>query len=405
MNMKKKSGSISLTVLLLTALLFQQCTNANKDHQMHNAQIIMDDEINIEQLINSPNKTVLSKQATVKLNAHNGTQTIKAQGYIDFDRNSNQSVSARFGGRIEKLFVKYEFQYVKKGDKILEIYSPELNTFQEEHLFLLKSAKEQPLLEQSRQKLKLFGITDNQISQLEKSERFTQTITVYSPSDGYVLFNSETNGNAGSIISEQTSTNSMVMNEKNNADKSFGSSNSQIREGIYLNKGEIIFSINNLKNVWAIVSVSSEFNSVIQNSSHVKLISELFPDKQLTGVIALIEQTFEDNNQRFIRVRINIPNSKGELKINSLVTAEIPVMVNGNFQIPATAVYRTGLNSYVWLKIGTTKSGTGIFQLKKVSTGAITGGLTTVISGISANQEVAEFAGTLTDSETFLNEN
>jgi Cu(I)/Ag(I) efflux system membrane fusion protein len=72
--------------------------------------------------------------------------------------------------------VKYDLQYVKKGDKILELYSPEINTFQEEHLFLLKSEKEKSLLEQSKQKLKLLGITENQILQLEKNKTFTQTI-------------------------------------------------------------------------------------------------------------------------------------------------------------------------------------------------------------------------------------
>ena len=409
MNTKKKSGNYLLTILLLAAPFIQQCNNAEKEDQSTQAHTTMPNEINIEQLINSPNKTVFSRQATVKLSEQNETQTLKAQGYIDFDRNNNQSVSARFGGRIEKLFVKYELQFVKKGDKILELYSSELNTFQEEHLFLLKSAEDKTLLEQSRQKLKLLGITDNQILLLEKGGTFTQTIGVYSPSDGYVIFNTKTKSSAGPTNSQETSMNNMGTNESNNAGKVFGSSTSQIREGTYVNKGEILFNVNNLKNVWAIVSVSAEFFSALQNNSPVKIISELFPDKQLKGNIALVEQTFEDNNQRFISVRIDLPNKKGELKINSLVTVEIPLIANDpdsyRGQIPASAVYRTGLNSFVWLKTGTTKNGTGIFQLQKVTAGPVNNGMTTIVSGISANQEVAEHAGSLTDSETFLNEN
>ena len=409
MNTKKKSGNYLLTLLLLAAPFIQQCNNADKEDQSTQAHTTMPNEINIEQLINSPNKTVFSRQTTVKLSGQNEKQTLKAQGYIDFDRNNNQAVSARFGGRIEKLFVKYELQLVKKGDKILELYSSELNTFQEEHLFLLKSAEDKTLLEQSRQKLKLLGITDNQILLLEKSGTFTQTISVYSPSDGYVLFNTKTKSSAGPTNSQETSMNNMGTNESNNAGKVFGSSTSQIREGAYVNKGEILFNVNNLKNVWAIVSVSSEFSSAMQNNSPVKIISELFPDKQLKGNIALVEQTFEDNNQRFISVRIDLPNKNGELKINSLVTVEIPLKANDpdsyRGQIPASAVYRTGLNSFVWLKTGTTKNGTGIFQLQKVTAGPVNNGMTTIISGISANQEVAEHAGSLTDSETFLNEN
>jgi Cu(I)/Ag(I) efflux system membrane fusion protein len=357
-----------------------------------------------EQLI-SPNKQVLSRQSTVKLQTNNDAKTLKVEGYIDFDRTRNQSVSARFGGRIEKLFVKYDLQLVKKGDKIMELYSAELNTYQDEHLFLLKSEGETALLKKSREKLKLLGITDNQISLLEKNGIFIQTISIYSPSDGYVLLRSETKSNTGVNVSEQTSMNSMNMNEKNNSDKNFGSSNSQIREGIYVNKGETLFSVNDLQNVWAIVSFSSEFQSAIQANSQVKIMSELFPDKLLNGKIILIEQTFEDKNQRFLRLRIDLPNAKNELKINSLITATIPIETKGSFQIPASAVYRTGLNSFVWVKIGSTKKGTGIFQLRKVTTSSVTYSMSTIASGLSENEEVAEHAGYLTDSETFLNDN
>jgi Cu(I)/Ag(I) efflux system membrane fusion protein len=418
---------------VLLAILFSACNKAEenrqhiKEHEQHptvytcplHPEVLSPDqgicqkckmklELKVDDAsyqIAAPNKQVLSRQSTLKISSPNGPQMIKRQGYIDIDRTRNQSVSIRFGGRIEKLFVKYELQYVKKGDKILELYSPELNTFQEEHLFLLHSGKEKSLLEQSRQKLKLLGITDNQISALEKKGTLTKTISIYSPSDGYVLFNSELKNY--SETSNQAPMNSM--NGKSNVSKKFNSSNSQIREGIYVNKGETLFNVNDLQNVWAIVSISSEFQASLQSNHQVKITSELFPDKPLSGKIALIEQTFEDDKQRFVRVRINLPNPKGELKLNSLVTAEFPQTANRpeNFrsQIPVSAVYRTGLNSFVWVKIGTTKDGAGIFRLRKVTTGIVTNGNTTIISGLSANEEVAEHTGFLTDNETFLNEN
>ena len=409
MNTKKKSGKILFPVLLLSALLFQGCKNSEKEHNMHQAQNNLPDNENIEQLINSPSKQVLSRQGTVKLSTQSTTQSIKAQGYIDYNRNRNQTVSARFGGRIEKLYMKYDMQNVNKGDKILELYSPELNTFLEEHLFLLKSEGEKTLLEQSRQKLKLIGITDNQISILEKKGTFTQTITVYSPADGYVLFNTETKSNAGDDVTQKTVMSNMSITANNNLGKTFGSSASEIREGMYINKGETLFSINDLQNVWAIVSVAAEFHSALIENTQVKIISELFPDKQLIGKIALIEKTFEEDKQRFIRIRIVLPNDKGELKINSLVTAEIPLTANNynsyRGQIPASAIFRTGLNSFVWVKTGTTQNGTGIFQLRKVRIGMVKNSMATIISGLSANEEVAEHAGYLVDSETFLNNN
>lgn len=353
----------------------------------------------------SPNKQVLSRQATVKLQTASEAQSIKAQGFIDYDRNRNQNVSARFGGRIEKLFVKYNLQFVNKGDKILELYSPELNIIQEQHLFLLKTETGKHLIEQSREKLKLLGITEQQISALENKGTFTQNIAVYSPASGYILFNSDEQTNTGSQATQQTSMSSMSMNANTSDAKTSGSAGVQIREGMYVNKGETLFSVNDLQTVWAIISVPSQYHSSVQPNKQINIVSELFPAQILTGKILLAEKTFEEKQQRFVRVRVELPNPKAVLKLNSLVTAEFPLETKTGFQIPSSAVYRTGMNAFVWVKTGTTKNGTGIFELRKVVTGAVNNGTTTIVSGFAPDEEIALHAGALTDSETFLNGN
>lgn len=353
----------------------------------------------------SPNKQVLSRQATVKLQTANEAQSIKAQGYIDYDRNRNQNVSARFGGRIEKLFVKYNLKFVNKGDKILELYSPELNTIQEQHLFLLKTETEKTLLEQSREKLKLLGITEQQISTLENKGTFAQSISVYSPASGYIFFNSETQPNTGAEATQQTSMNSMSMSANTSVIQTSGSAGVQIREGMYVNKGETLFSINDLQTVWAIISVSSEYHSSFQPNKQINIVSELFSAQILKGKILLTEKTFEDKQQRFVRVRIELPNPKALLKLNSLVTAEFPLASKTGFQVPTSAVYRTGMNAFVWVKTGTTKNGTGIFEIRKVTTGATSNETITILNGLAPDEEIALHAGALTDSETFLNGN
>ncbi|MBV6462398.1 MAG: hypothetical protein HJHJAOHD_02547 [Flavobacteriales bacterium] len=353
----------------------------------------------------SPNIQVLSRQATVKLQTASEAQSIKAQGFIDYDRNRNQNVSARFGGRIEKLFVKYNLQFVNKGDKILELYSPELNTIQEQHLFLLKTETGKHLIEQSREKLKLLGITEQQISALENKGTFTQNIAVYSPASGYILFNSDEQTNTGSQATQQTSMSSMSMNANTSDAKTSGSAGVQIREGMYVNKGETLFSVNDLQTVWAIISVPSQYHSSVQPNKQINIVSELFPAQILTGKILLAEKTFEEKQQRFVRVRVELPNPKAVLKLNSLVTAEFPLETKTGFQIPSSAVYRTGMNAFVWVKTGTTKNGTGIFELRKVVTGAVNNGTTTIVSGFAPDEEIALHAGALTDSETFLNGN
>lgn len=358
----------------------------------------------LEQTV-SPNKQVLSRQATFKLRATNETQIVKAQGYLDYDRNRNQVISARFGGRIEKLFVKYNSQFVNKGDKILELYSPELNTIQEQHLFLLKTGTEKTLIEQSRAKLKLLGITDHQITQLENKGDFTQSISVFSPSSGYVIFNSGEQTNTGPEATLATSMNSMSMAANVPIAPTSGSTGVQIREGMYINKGEMLFSVNDLQTVWAIISIPSDYHLSVQPNKQIKIISELQPKNILIGKILLTEQSYTEKQQRFIRARIELPNPKASLKLNSLVSTELSLETKKGLQIPTSAVYRTGMNAFVWVKIRTTKSGTGIFELRRVTTGPVNNKTTNIINGLAFDEEIALQAGALTDSETFLKEN
>lgn len=434
MNTRQKLNSqISIILFLLLVSVFSSCKNEN-DKQGHENHVQVEGDyicpmrcegektypqpgncpvckmklqLVEEELVQtvSPNKQVLSRQATVKLQTENNAQSIKAQGFIDYDRNRNQNVSARFGGRIEKLYVKYNLKFVNKGDKILELYSPELNTIQEQHLFLLKTETEKTLLEQSREKLKLLGITEQQISTLENKGTFAQSISVYSPASGYIFFNSETQPNTGAEATQQTSMNSMSMSANTSVTQTSGSAGVQIREGMYVNKGETLFSINDLQTVWAIISIPSENHSSFQPNKQINIVSELFSAQILKGKILLTEKTFEDKQQRFVRVRIELPNPKALLKLNSLVTAEFPLASKTGFQVPTSAVYRTGMNAFVWVKTGTTKNGTGIFEIRKVTTGAVSNGTVTIVNGLAPDEEIALHAGALTDSETFLNGN
>lgn len=432
MNMRRKLNSIGFIGLLLFLSVLSSCKSKHGEHQnesgyehqsdtvyscpMHpevisnqpgycpKCNMKLDPVVNeaLPQII-SPNKQVLSNQATVKLQSGSDGKTVKAQGFIAPAQNLNQSVAVRFGGRIEKFYVKFSNQYVTQGDKIMDIYSPDLRTFQEEHLFLFKSNTDNTLIEKSSEKLRLLGMTENQITLLEKNGIVALTVSVFSPANGYVFFNTQ------SAQENTTSKNTSAMNTKSmqqnkNNEISFAASASQIREGMYVNEGQTLFSVNPLQEVWALLSVSNQYLNQIHENQSVEIISENNPSITLKGKVALIEQTFEEANQRFARVRIVLPNSNNLLKINSLVTAQFGLSNNENLQVPSTAVYKTGLNAYVWVKTDTTRSGTGIFQVRKVITSPGNFGMTTIISGLSPDEVIALQAGLMTDSETFLNE-
>jgi len=432
MNTKEKLNSICIMVCLLLVAALSSCKNEQGEQGHENHEKVEGEYIcpmgcegdktyphpgdcpvcnmklqlvekELEQAV-SPNKLVLSNQATFRLQSGNSGQTEKAQGFITLAQNRNQSVAARFGGRIEKLYVKFSNQYVKQGDKIMDIYSPGLRTFQEEHLFLFKSGADNYLIEKSREKLRLLGITENQIGQLEKKGAVALTVSVFSPSNGYVFFNALTS-QQNTTAKSTSAMNDMGMQQNTNNESSYAASTSQIREGMYVNEGQTLFSVNDLQEFWALVSVANQYLNQIHENQSVEIIAETNPSKPLKGKVALIEKTFEETDQRFARVRIVLPNPSNSLKINSLVTAQFTLSKSKNMQVPSSAVYKTGLNAFVWVKTDTTQNGTGIFQLRKVIAGTSANGMITIQSGLTPNEEIAKEAGLMTDSETFLNAN
>ena len=352
----------------------------------------------------SPNKQVISNQATVKLHLAKEGDRVKEQGYITLAQNRNVSVAARFSGRIEKMYVTFDNQLVSQGAKIMDIYSPTLQTYQEEHLFLLKSKTETKLLEKSREKLRLLGISKEQIKQLEKDGKFILSISVFSPSNGYVFFSKQTmNENMNS--KKAMPMDGMSMSQNKNKASSFVSSTTQIREGDYINEGQTLFSVNDLKEVWALVSIANQNINQIHEKQKVEIVPENISKKIFSAQVNLIEQTFEDANQRFERIRIILPNEDKALKINSLVVAQFTLSVAKNLMVPTSSVFKTGLNAYVWVKTDTTEKGAGIFKLRRVIAGTSNNGMINITSGLLADEEIAKEAGLMVDSETYLNEN
>ena len=125
---------------------------------------------------------------------------IRTVGRVDYDEKRIVTVSPKIGGWIEDLYVDFTGKFVRKGDPLLTIYSPELVATQEEYLLSLKARRDlkkspfpevagsgDSLAESAKRRLKLWDITDEQIDALEESGQSKKTLTLYSPFSGFVL--------------------------------------------------------------------------------------------------------------------------------------------------------------------------------------------------------------------------
>ncbi|RZK62304.1 MAG: hypothetical protein EOO59_02910 [Hymenobacter sp.] len=137
----------------------------------------------------APNAAVLSAVATVRPTTVGApADTLTLPGIVAYDPRRSRAVAARFGGRIERLLVRYNYQPVRRGQLLLELYSPELVTAEQELIFLLSNdAENTPLLNGARQRLRLLGLTDNQLRDLARTKRASYRVAVFSPYDGYVV--------------------------------------------------------------------------------------------------------------------------------------------------------------------------------------------------------------------------
>lgn len=350
-----------------------------------------------------PNKTVIARQETVKPMLTNMDFTISGNGYITFDVRRNRRVPIPVGGRIERLFVKYNYQYIHKGEKILELYSPELNTYIEEYLYIKQQVNDPVLLEEAKKKLLLIGLTTAQLKQINQTRGTTFSIPIYSPYEGYVLF---TQSGSSPAMKNTTYTTSGMENAMSNspASPSFGSGTSlpdnSIREGMYISKDQTLFWINDFKEVWGIISFAKENEKYIQKEHPITIKSELKPADSLLTSIRLIEQVYQEG-QKFMQIRVYLSNTKRMLKQNSLIIATVTVPVN-SLTVPSSSVYYLGKIAIVWVRAGVTKEGSNIFQSRVVKTGHRNNDKIEIQEGLNENELIAKDAGYLADSETII---
>ena len=374
-----------------------------EEHQQMNMGQGLDtlDEIYLSAL--PANQSVISKQSAVAVRDSMQQFTINGEGYITFDPRRNRKISVRIGGRIERLYVKYNYQYIRKGEKIMEIYSPDLNTYISEYIYIRQKSNDRELMEKAKQKLLLLGLSNAQIALIDKNPTAPFTISIYSPFEGYVLFNPSpmnsgmsASGIQGSMVGGM---NSGAASESKGTVSTSLDDNS-IREGMYVSKDQTVFWINDFQTVWGIVAFSHENEKIAKPGLDVVVKSELFPGQTFRSVVQMVEPVYR-GAQKFTQVRLYFSNPNRKLKQNSLIRAS--ALVNsGSLTVPASSVYYLGSTAIVWVLKATTKDGSNVFQARAIKIGNRSNEYIEVLKGLNSNEFVAKDAGYLADSETLI---
>jgi Cu(I)/Ag(I) efflux system membrane fusion protein len=347
-------------------------------------------KLNLGAIIEPVNETVIGKIKTIQPVRKSVPEEVTAKGYITYNPKNTFSVSMRYDGRIEKLYVKYSFQEVHKGQKIMDIYSPELLTAQQEHVFLLNNEEEGSLVNASKHKLLFLGMDEKQIQKLAQTRKPELFFSVYATASGHI----HQMGNLNELMMPI-----MPMNNKASGNNISGGQQTELstREGMYVKKGESVFNIISLSDVWVILKIYPEDVSKIKLSQSVQIISEIAPDNPLTAKISYIEPML-DQDSKFASVRIYLEKCDHHLfKVGSLVSATITIGEQKGLWIPSSSVLDLGNENFIVFKKEDTH-----FKASKVSLGGRVKNEVNIVDGLTENEAIASDAWYMVDSESFV---
>lgn len=342
----------------------------------------------VTRLLQSPDQSVIADIKTVKGVFRRMPLSIVAEGRVTYDTRYAYTIPARIAGRLDHVSIRYIHQKVKKGQKIAEIYSPEMLVAQQELLFLAKhDSGNELLISAARKKLELLGATRTQIDSWLRNGEPDPVFVIYSPYDGYVMLRDE--------MTDQTSKPNSNAGMGGGSEKLSStprpSSLSLVREGDYVARGQAIFTLLSHEALRVELSVPVRQAGVIKIGDPVGLTTD--SGSNLDARVDFT-QPFISEGKEFITIRAYV-HDRG-LRIGQLVKASLPKESPEALWLPADAVVDLGTQNIVFVK------DRGVFKPRVVMCGARSGDWISIVSGLSSSDEVAKRATYLVDSESFI---
>ena len=303
-------------------------------------------------------------------------QTIRTIGRIDYDEARVAHIHTKFSGWIEKTFVNTTGQQVKRNEALLEIYSPQLVTAQEEYLDATQSLMRlgenasaavrsnlEGIIASARRRLENFDVSQAQIQELIRTGKVTKTITLNTPFPGVVI--------------------------KKHA-----------LDGMEVRSGMNLYTIADLDQIWVYADIYEYEVPWLEAGQKVSMTLSYNPGKVYLGEVQYIYPYLEEKT-RTIKVRMSFPNPRLELKPGMYANVEIQTSpVRNAIAVPAEAVLFSGQRNLVMVALGG-----GRFVPRTVTLGIESGdGYYQILKGLSAGEEVVTSGQFLIDSESKLQE-
>lgn len=297
---------------------------------------------------------------------------IRATGTVDIDERLLSYVQVRFPGYIRKVFANATYQYVRKGDPLFTIYSPDLVATQQEYLLALQN---QNLLQSSsvegvaagaaslstaaEQRLEQWEVPQSELARLKETGKPITDLTIYSPVSGYIT-------------------------ERN------------ALPNLYVEPSTRLYTIADLSRVWVNAQIFQDDVGRLKPDDAVAITVDSYPGRTFTGRIEEILPQV-DMATRTVRVRFAIANPGVKLKPGMFVNVDVKSSLGRQLVVPASAVFQSGIRQLVFLN-----HGNGKLEPREISVGPRVGDDFVVLKGLKADQQIVTSANFLIDSESQL---
>lgn len=395
----KKNCIASILLLPLMVLLFACGQKEPQQEQHGHAEPAhrYDKDTSLTPLLKPVNEQVIAQTPTIRPARLEQPVTRSLQGVAVYDTRSETGIASRVAGRIEKLFIKYNYQPVKKGQLIMQIYSPELVAAQRELLFIAGGNDDASLLNAAKQRLLLLGMTAGQLEQVLRSRQPAYSVSVYSNAGGYIIDKA-----AKAAVTATVATPPAAGDDMGGMNAAAPASSSQtataagtpviLREGQYVSAGENLFTIYKADKLVGEFAVAPSVAAEIRKGQALNLQSLTDSSKSIAATIGLIQPVFR-NGENFMLLRVYLQGQP--FKAGELLKAGIPLKAEKGLWLPSAAVLQLGNRDVVFKKEG------HVYKPVTIHTGMKAGKYIQVPDSTAA-WDVAANAAYLVDSESFI---